>query len=134
MFAHQVLAADPHDVSANFVVAMNYFSKGQYGRAEIYFKKCLERRPNDPAILNNLAVAQLRQDKIDDAEANVRKSLAAFPDAQEAKRTLNTILKKQEEAAEQKRRRKLMGLGSFQASSKLGPRLTYYASRHILRA
>ena len=110
MFAHQVLAADPHDVSANFVVAMNYFSKGQYGRAEIYFKKCLERRPNDPAILNNLAVAQLRQDKIDDAEANVRKSLAAFPDAQEAKRTLNTILKKQEEAAEQKRRRKIMGL------------------------
>lgn len=110
MFAHQVLAADPYDVSANFVVGMNYFSKGQYGRAEIYFKKCLERRPNDPAILNNLAVAQLRQDKIDEAEKNARKSLAAFPDAQEAKRTLNNILKKKEEASEQQRRNKLMGL------------------------
>ena len=110
MFAHQVLASDPYDVSANFVVGMNYFSKGQYGRAEIYFKKCLERRPNDPAILNNLAVSQLRQDKIEDAEANARKSLEVYPDAQEAKRTLDNVLKKKKEFEEQKRRKKLMGL------------------------
>ena len=109
-FAHRVLASDPYDVSANFVIGMNYFSMEKYGRAEIYLMKCLERRPNDPAILNNLAVAQLRQKKLDKAEKNARKALEAFPDAQEAKRTLNTILKKKEEAEEQKRLKKAMGI------------------------
>ena len=91
-FAQRVLASDPYDVPANFVVGMNYFANGHYGRAEVYFKKCLERRPNDPAILNNLAVAQLRLKKLDEAEANVRKALSAYPGAQEAKRTLENVL------------------------------------------
>ena len=92
-FAQRVLASDPYDAPANFVVGMNYFASGQYGRAEIYFKKCLERRPNDPAILNNLAVALLRQQKFDEAEAYVRKALEVYPAAQEAKRTLESIKK-----------------------------------------
>ena len=96
-FAQRVLASDPYDAPANFVVGMNYFAKGQYGRAEIYFKKCLERRPNDPAVLNNLAVAQLRQKKFDEAEANVRKALEVYPEAQEAKRTLESIKKAKKE-------------------------------------
>ena len=110
MFAHRVLASDPHDVSANFVIGMNYFSMEQYARAEIYFLKCLERRPNDPAILNNLAVAQLRQKKLDEAETNVRKALAAFPDAREAKRTLENVLKMKQEVEEERRRKRAMGL------------------------
>ena len=96
-FAQRVLASDPYDVPANFVVGMNYFANEQYGRAEIYFKKCLERRPNDPAILNNLAVALLRQKKFDEAEANVRKALEVYPGAQEAKRTLESIEKAKKE-------------------------------------
>ena len=110
MFAHRVLASDPYDVSANFVIGMNYFSMEKYGRAEVYFKKSLERRPNDPAILNNLAVAQLRQKKLDEAEENARKALEAFPDAREAKRTLENVLKAKKEVEEQKRLNKIMGL------------------------
>ena len=110
MFAHRVLASDPYDVSANFVIGMNYFSMEKYGRAEIFFMKCLERRPNDPAILNNLAVAQLRQKKLDEAETNARKALEAFPDAREAKRTLENVLKAKKEVEERKRLKAKMGL------------------------
>ena len=110
MFAHQVLASDSYDVSANFVIGMNYFSMEQYGRAEIYFKKCLVRRPNDPAILNNLAVSQLRQKKLDEAEFNIRKALDVLPNAGEAKRTLGNILKMKKEVEEKKLLMKRMGL------------------------
>ena len=109
LFAHQVLASDPYDVSANFALGMNYFSMEKYGRAEIYFKKCLERRPNDPAILNNLSVSQLRQKKLDEAEANALRSLEVFPNAREAKRTLENIRKMKKEIEEQNRIRALTG-------------------------
>ena len=97
-FALRVLASDPYDAPANFVVGMNHFADGQYGRAEIYFKKCLERRPNDPAVLNNLAVSLLRQNKFDEAETNVCRALEVYPGAQEAKRTLESIKKAKTEA------------------------------------
>ena len=98
VFARQVLLSDPEDVAANFVVGMNYFGEEQYGRAEVYLKKCLEKRPKDPAILNNLAVAQMRLRNFDAAEENVRKALAVQNDAPEVKRTLENILKQRAEA------------------------------------
>ena len=54
--------------------------------------RCLKRRPNEPAVLNNLAMAQLKLDKLDDAEANARKALSIIPTSQEIQRTLNSVL------------------------------------------
>ena len=85
-------------------------SMEQYRRAEVYLEKSLESRPKDPAILNNLAVAQMRQEKLDEAEANVRKALEIYPKAHDAKRTLENILRMKKEAEEKKRLNKLMGL------------------------
>ena len=101
VFARQILLSDPDDLAANFVVGMNYFGEEQYGRAEVYLAKCLARRPDDPVVLNNLAVAQMRLGSLDEAERNARRALAVRADAPEAKRTLENILKRKKEVAEE---------------------------------
>ena len=93
VFARQVLLSDPGDAGANFVIGMNYLGKEQYGRAIVHLTKCLSQRPDDPAILNNLAVAQMRQGNLEEAESNVRRALAVRKDLPEAKRTLESMLR-----------------------------------------
>ena len=103
MFARQVLYSDPNDVSANFVMGMFYFGNQQYGRAEIYLKTALARKPKSLSILNNLAVTQLRQGHLEEAEVNVRRALEVDPESLEARRTLSNVLK-EKDAAKQKLR------------------------------
>lgn len=109
MFARQVLFSDPDDLAANFVMGMYYFGNEQYGRAEIYLAKCLELQPGNASVLNNLAVAQLRQGLLEEAEANARKAVAADGKSAEARRTLENVLK-DKAAAEKKGAEKLLRL------------------------
>ena len=110
MFARQVLFSDPDDLAANFVMGMYYFGNEQYGRSEIYLMKCLEIQPRNASILNNLAVAQLRQGHLDEAEVNARKAVKLDGKSAEARRTLETVLK-EKEAAEKKKLEKLLHQG-----------------------
>ena len=96
MFARQVLYSDPDDLAANFVMGMFYFGNEQYGRAESYLKKCVQKQPKSAPILNNLAVAQLRQGLLVEAEANARRALEADAESFEARRTLKNVLKEKE--------------------------------------
>ena len=105
MFARQVLYSDPDDLAANFVMGMFYFGNEQYGRAESYLRKCVQKQPKSAPILNNLAVAQLRQGLFDEAEANARRALEADADSLEARRTLKNVLKEKEAAEQEKRTR-----------------------------
>ena len=109
MFARQVLVSDPDDLAANFVMGMFYFGNGQYGRAEVYLTKCLGQRPDEWTILNNLAVAQLRQGLLDEAEENARHAIRSNPDSREAKRTLENVLKAKAEK-EKKQKEQLLGM------------------------
>ena len=102
MFARQVLFSDPDDLAANFVMGMYYFGNEQYGRSEIYLSKCLEIQPRNASILNNLAVAQLRQGHLEEAEANARKAVKFDGKSAEARRTLETVLKEKEAAEKMK--------------------------------
>ena len=104
MFARQVLVSDPGDLAANFALGMFYLGNEQYGRAEQYLKNCLKKRPDEWAVLNNLAVTQLRQGHLDEAEDNVRHALKSNPKSREAQRTLESVLKAKAEA-EAKRRK-----------------------------
>ena len=92
MFARQVLVSDPMDLEANFAMGMFYHCDEQYGQAEEYLKKCLEKEPRNASILNNLAVAQLRQGRLDEAEENARKAVEANGKLAEARRTLENVL------------------------------------------
>ena len=106
MFARQVLVSDPRDLEANFAMGMFYHCDEQYGQAEAYLRKCLERDPRNASILNNLAVAQLRQGHLDEAEENARKAVAANGKLAEARRTLENVLN-EKKAAEKAEREKL---------------------------
>ena len=90
-FALQVLEFAPDDPSANFAVGMDYFIQGQYSRAESYLARCLVNRPNDPAVLNNMAQCRLRQGDFEGAMPYARQALEAMPDSAEIKRTMERI-------------------------------------------
>ena len=81
-------------MSANFAMGMSYFIDEQYGRAEVYLKRCLARNPNEPAVLNNLAIVQMRMGKLAEAETNATKALEIYPKSSEIKKPLSTSGKK----------------------------------------
>ena len=90
-FAQQVLVSDPENTRANFAMGMGYFVDEQYGRAEVYLKRALVKSPNEPAALNNLAIAQMRLGKLAEAETNATKALKAYPTSKEIKKTFDHI-------------------------------------------
>ena len=90
-YARKVVVTDEDDVHANFALGMSYFTEKQYGRAEMHLKKCLIRAPDEPAVLNNLAIVQLRIGRYAEAEANAMKALERYPDSSEIKTTLRHI-------------------------------------------
>ena len=59
--AHQlaktILISEPEDVNANFAAGMDYLMQDDFALAEQHLKVVLKKRPNDPAVLNNLAIA-----------------------------------------------------------------------------
>ena len=90
-YARKVVVTDEDDVHANFALGMSYFTEKQYGRAEMHLKKCLIRAPDEPAVLNNLAIVQLRLGRYSEAEANALKALTNLPDSAEIKTTIRHI-------------------------------------------
>ena len=90
-FAQQVLVSDPENTRANFAMGMSYFVDEQYGRAEVFLKKCLAKNPNEPAALNNLAIVQMRLGKLEEAETNAARAFKLFPASKEIKKTFDHI-------------------------------------------
>ena len=90
-FAERILAGDPDDVQANFAMGMGCLIEKKYLRAGKYLEKCLARRPDEPAILNNLAVVELRLGRLDRAEEYALRALKLYPDSMEIKTTLRHI-------------------------------------------
>lgn len=90
-YARQVLEVSPDDPVANFAMGMSCFTEHQYGRAEHFLKRAREKSPDEPAILNNLAVVLLRLDRFAEAETNAIRALKLFPSSSEIKETLRRI-------------------------------------------
>ena len=90
-YAKRILDTDPNDMNANFALGMKYFTEKLYEKSEIHLKKCLVRAPDEPAVLNNLAVVQLRLGKLDEAETNAVRALKRFPSSSEIKTTLRHV-------------------------------------------
>ncbi len=98
-YAAPILMADPDEPRANFALGMKYYQEEQYSRAERCLARCLKRRPDEPAVLNNLAIVQIKLGRLDDAERNVRHALEVHPGLTEAKKTLEQVLKVRAQAA-----------------------------------
>lgn len=101
VYAEAILGADLENPDANFALAMYYYKEGQYSRAEEFLKRCLIRRPEEPAFYNNLAIIQIRLGKLDAAEINVARALEIVPESAEVRDTQKK-LEKARQAAENK--------------------------------
>ena len=90
-YAKRILESSSEDLKANFAMGMYFIIEKKYPKAEAHLKKCLLKAPNEPAILNNLAIVQLRQGHYHEAETNALKALKFYPNSAEIKTTLRHI-------------------------------------------
>jgi len=101
-FAAPVLAADPDDPRANFAMGMMYCQEEKYTRAEEHLRRCLIKRPNEPAVLNNLALVLMHLGRYADALKLVDETMKKNPNLAELARTRESILKAREESEKKK--------------------------------
>ena len=90
-YAKKVIIQDENDIPANFAIGMDYFQNHRYDKAEEYLKRTLKNAPDEPAILNNLAVVLIRMDRYEEAETNAVKALRILPKSKEVQETLRRI-------------------------------------------
>lgn len=76
----QICDAAPQDVEAWYLLGAIHGMLEDYPAAEVCCKKALAIQPGTPALHRNLAIALLRQDKIQDAEKSLRDALTLRPE------------------------------------------------------
>ena len=101
-YAEPILRTDPDDPRANFALGMKFYQEEQWSRAERHLQRCLVRRPDEVAVLNNLAVVQMKQGLLEAAEKNARRAAELHPELQEIKSTLDKILRLKMEKEKEK--------------------------------
>jgi tetratricopeptide (TPR) repeat protein len=60
--------------------AQNYFSAGDYDKAEADYRQILQSDPNNALVLANLATIEMQENKLADAETHITAALAQNPD------------------------------------------------------
>ena len=93
-YAAAVLRSDEEDPEANFGMGMSYLREDRMQDAEFYLRRCLIRRPDEPAVLNNLSIICRKGRRYDEAEELARHALKMLPDSPEVKQTLKDALDK----------------------------------------
>src|SRR5574344_65918 len=83
-----VLAIDQGDPEANFGTGMAYLMEEKLREAELYLERCLKARPEEPAVLNNLAIIYRKTNRLDKALEYAKKAHDLLPDNEEIKKTL----------------------------------------------
>ncbi len=105
VYAETILSADPDNPDANFAMGMYYQRLRQLSLAERYLMRTLLRKPNEPAVYNNLAMIQIELKKYEAARTNIEKALKIIPDAAavlDTKRRLEAAVERQTHAKEKK--------------------------------
>ena len=91
-YAASIIAQDEDDPEANFGMGMSELQLGRYKEAEGYLKRCLVRRPEEPATLNNLSIICRKLGRYGESEDYARRAIKRLPNSPEVKRTLADIL------------------------------------------
>jgi len=86
---YQSLSGKPEELKA---MGENYLAAGNIGMALRYFKAAEARRPKDPQLLYEIAIAYNRRGFRDQAKAYLEKALAVQPDYAEASNALGALL------------------------------------------
>ena len=93
-YAASVLRSDEEDPEANFGMGMGFLRDGRLENAEFYLRRCLIRRPDEPAVLNNLSIICRKGRRYDEAEELARHALKMLPNSPEVQQTLKDALEK----------------------------------------
>lgn len=93
-FAAAVLRSDEYDTEANFGMGMSYLKDNLLKDAEFYLRRCLKRRPDEPAVLNNLSIICRKSRRYDEAVELAQHALRMLPDSADVKRTLEDAVNK----------------------------------------
>ena len=87
-------------VEADFDQALSLEKAGKYDESIAAYQRALGRRPDLPAIHNNLAVIYSRQQKFPNAEKEAREAIRLGPDEAMYHQTLGVVLWRQRKLAE----------------------------------
>lgn len=91
--ANEILKANPDDSEANFAMGMWHIQHERWSEAERHLLRCLDKRPNEVAVLNNLAIVYLKRERLEEARTYARKAFALMPDSTQVKDTHEQIEK-----------------------------------------
>ena len=83
-----VLQMDPEDPEANFGTGMAFLMEEKFKEAEFYLGRTLVRRPDEPAVLNNLSIIYRKTNRLEKALEYVRRAHELVPENEEILRTL----------------------------------------------
>lgn len=102
-YAVMVLRTEPEDIDANFALGMWALESREYMGAVRHLQVVLRQKPNEPTVLNNLALAYYRQNFFTEAIEYAERAVKLMPSSEELKRNLANIRKAREEVAEKER-------------------------------
>ena len=83
-----VLQIDPDDPEANFGTGMAFLMEDKLKEAEHYLERTLKKRPEEPAVLNNLSIIYRKTNRLEKALEYVKKAHELMPGNEEIKKTL----------------------------------------------
>ena len=90
-FARRILERTPDDVAANFALGMGYLLEKKPKEAVLYLETAHRGKSEEPAILNNLAIAYLQMGDLENARIWARKAFDRAPEIPEIRETLRRI-------------------------------------------
>lgn len=90
-YAIPILRANPDDVEANFAMAMRNLIEKDWAAAESHFRVVLKSRPQEVAVINNLAIVCFRQGKTEEALRLALEAQKLAPSSEAVVDTLKTI-------------------------------------------
>ena len=89
-----ILKYDEDDAEANFGLGMAYLTERKYKEAELYLRRCLKARPDEPAVLNNLSIVCRKLKRYDEALKLAKRAAELLPASKEVKQTLSDAEKR----------------------------------------
>ncbi|MBP5285342.1 MAG: tetratricopeptide repeat protein [Kiritimatiellae bacterium] len=98
-FGATVLQIDANDPEANFGTGMAYLMEDKLKEAQFYLERCLEARPEEPAVMNNLSIIYRKTGQLEKALEYAKRAYEILPDNEEVVDTLRQAEKAIEEAA-----------------------------------
>ena len=90
-YAELILADDPNDPDSNFGVGMSYYTQKQWARAEEYLRRCLIKKPRQPAVWNNLGMICMYTERYEEGLEYAKRALSIIPESAEVKDTIKQI-------------------------------------------